>query len=133
MFTLDAKHWNQATVYHSLPPLPTVQCTGMDVSRDSEKRDMKKMIPRLRLDRLPNYHLKNQKTAQPPVPGLNLNAASLSSTNPNLSSNSSTNKQATLLQHTIGHSHYNFSGSSALGYSHATLNSSSLQKLMSQK
>ena len=37
----------------------------------NSKLNAKKMIPRLRLDMLPNYHLKNQKGSS--NPGLNLN------------------------------------------------------------
>lgn len=45
----------------------------IDVSGEqSSKLDIKKMIPRLKLELLPNYHLKNQKGAVNPVPNLNL-------------------------------------------------------------
>lgn len=91
-----------------------------------DRPDIKKMIPRLRLDMLPNYHAKNYKGNPSPVPSLNLNATTLNSTNTNNSSKQS------ILQQTMGNPFQGL-GSSSLAFSQTSVNNTSLQKLLAKK
>ena len=92
----------------------------IDVSGEqSSKMDIKKMVPRLRLDLLPNYHLKNQKTTANPMSNLNLNLGGTAGL-----SNVPSNSKHPYLQQLATEAFQNNIGSSyALGHSSISVGS----------